>query len=184
MVCSKCQCEFCYNCGRKRIGIKFLGSHESRYSPFGCKFNLYPNKPILRHTVRGLVTSAATLAAPVAAVGAVALLAVGTTIAAPTYGTYRLVKHIQSKKKQRRQRQQFQILSKQLNINQNSTTLNQNNGGLTDVDNYHKAVQASLITFKEENQRRDQIDIRHYHFSHLIHLDQNNDDDDDDSIDE
>ena len=35
MTCSKCSCDFCYNCGKKRFGIKFLGSHESRYSPFG-----------------------------------------------------------------------------------------------------------------------------------------------------
>ena len=35
MVCSKCHCDFCYNCGKRRYGIKFLGSHESRFSPFG-----------------------------------------------------------------------------------------------------------------------------------------------------
>src|SRR5690349_14349601 len=69
MICSKCQCDFCYNCGRRRLGFKFLGSHESRFSPLGCKYNLYPDKPILRHTVRGLVAGAATLAIPVAAVG-------------------------------------------------------------------------------------------------------------------
>ena len=109
MICSKCHCDFCYNCGRRRFGIKFLGSHESRFSPFclGCKYNLYPDKPILRHTVRGLVAGAATLAVPVAAVGAVALLAVGTTIGAPTYGTYRLVKHIRSKRQERRRRRSY-----------------------------------------------------------------------------
>jgi hypothetical protein len=64
--------------------------------------NLYPIKPILRHTVRGLVVGAATLAVPVAAVGGVALLAVGTTIGASTYGTYRLVKHIRSQRQERR----------------------------------------------------------------------------------
>ena len=165
MICSKCQCDFCYNCGRRRLGMKFLGSHESRYSPFGCKFNLYPNKPILRHTVRGLVAGAATLAVPVAAVGAVALLAVGTTIGGPTYGTYRLVKHIRSKRDERRRRHQFDLLSKQWTNDQI-----QNNGGLTEIDHYHRAVQASLVTFREENQRREQT--------------HNENDDDDDSIDE
>ena len=124
MICSKCQCDFCYNCGRRRLGMKFLGSHESRYSPFGCKFNYYPNKPIIRHTVRGLVAGAA--------VGAVALLAVGTTIAAPTYGTYRLVKHFKAKREQRRRKQQFEIFSKQWTNNENN-----NEQGLMDIDHYH-----------------------------------------------
>jgi hypothetical protein len=93
MVCSKYQRDFWYNCG-KRLGVKFLGSHESRFSPLGCKFNLYLDKPILRHTVRKSITGAATLAIPVAVFVAVALLAVGTTIGAPNYGTYHLVKHV------------------------------------------------------------------------------------------
>jgi hypothetical protein len=76
MICSKCQNEFCYNCGRRRLGIKFLGSHQSQFSPLGCKYNLYPDKPILSHTVSGLVTGIATLTVPVADVGGVALLAV------------------------------------------------------------------------------------------------------------
>ena len=35
MVCSKCHCDFCYNCGKRRFGLKLIGTHESRYSPFG-----------------------------------------------------------------------------------------------------------------------------------------------------
>ena len=104
MICSKCQCDFCYSCGRRRLGVKFFGSHDSRYSPLGCKYNLYPNKPILRHTVRGLVTGVATLAVPVAIVGAMTILAVGTTISLPTYGTYRLIKHIRFKRYERQRR--------------------------------------------------------------------------------
>ncbi len=40
MICSKCHCDFCYNCGKRRYGIKFLGSHESRFSPFGKNFEI------------------------------------------------------------------------------------------------------------------------------------------------
>ncbi|CAF4308159.1 unnamed protein product, partial [Rotaria magnacalcarata] len=99
---TKCQCNFCYNCGKRRFGIKFLGLHESRFSPFECKYNFYPDEPLVRHTIHGLVAGAASLAIPIAAVGAVALLAVGTTIGAPTHGTYRLFKHIRSKRQQQR----------------------------------------------------------------------------------
>jgi hypothetical protein len=56
------------------------------FSHLGCRYNLYPDKPILRRTVRGLVAGTTTVAA--------AILVVGATIDAPTYGTYRLVKYI------------------------------------------------------------------------------------------
>jgi len=159
MICSKCHCDFCYNCGKRRYGIKFLGSHESRFSPFGknfiylfeqkkifvflfllgCKYNLYPDKPILRRTVRGLVAGAATLAAPVAAVGAVALLAVGTTIGAPTYGTYRLVKYIRRKRRIRNSRSQS--IPTITNVNQ------------SEDDDFERAIEASLETYREETEK-------------------------------
>ncbi|CAF3226012.1 unnamed protein product [Rotaria socialis] len=150
MICSKCHCDFCYNCGKKRMGFKFLGSHESRYSPFGCKYNLYPDKPILRYTVRGLIAGAATLAAPVAAVGAVALLAVGTTIGAPTYGTYRLVKHIRNRRRARHLRSQS-----------TPSTLSEDNPNDTEDDDFIRAVEASLLTFKEEMEKREDSPRNH-----------------------
>ncbi|CAF4948474.1 unnamed protein product [Rotaria sp. Silwood1] len=133
--------------------MKFLGSHESRFSPFGCKYNLYPDKPILRYTVRGLVAGAATLAAPVAAVGAVALLAVGTTIGAPTYGTYRLVKHIRSKKRTRRSRSQSVASS----ITEDNSNVTEDNSNITDDDDLNRAIAASLQTYKEEKEKREEI---------------------------
>ncbi|CAF3647982.1 unnamed protein product, partial [Rotaria sp. Silwood2] len=93
---------------------------------------LYPDKPILRYTVRGLVAGAATLAAPVAAVGAVALLAVGTTIGAPTYGTYRLVKHIRNKNRARHLRSQSTLSS--MNEDSSNVTI--------EDDDYNLAVEA------------------------------------------
>jgi hypothetical protein len=188
MVCSKCQCDFCYNCGRRRLGIKFLGSHESRYSPLGCKYNLYPDKPILRHTVRGLVAGAATLAVPVAAVGAVALLAVGTTIGAPTYGTYRLVKHIRSRRQERRRQNQMQALSRQWTTNESiSTYVNAADERNIETDDYQRAVQASLATYREETARREQREVTPYPIrrqSYFNANNNNNDDDDEDSFDE
>lgn len=163
MVCSKCHCDFCYNCGKRRFGIKFLGSHESRFSPFGCKYNLYPDKPVLRHTVRGLVAGAVTLAAPVAAVGAVALLAVGTTIGAPTYGTYRLVKHIRNRRRNRR----FICPPTR------ATSENPNNSD--DDDDFNRAIQASMQTYLQElGKQEEKTSIS----------DWNEKDDDDDSFDD
>ncbi|CAF1329619.1 unnamed protein product [Rotaria magnacalcarata] len=141
MICTKCQCNFCYNCGKRRFGIKFLGLHESRFSPFECKYNFYPDKPLVRHTVHGLVAGAASLAIPIAAV---ALLAVGTTIGAPTHGTYRLFKHIRSKRQQQRhQKYHIETISKQWNINHDN---DQN----IEYNVLEKSVKASLITYKEE----------------------------------
>jgi hypothetical protein len=162
--------------------MKFLGSHESRYSPLGCKYNLYPDKPILRHTVRGLVAGAATLAVPVAAVGAVALLAVGTTIGAPTYGTYRLVKHIRSRRQERHRRNHMQTISRQWTTNESlSTFVNSVDEINTETDDYQRAVQASLVTYKEEIARRE---VTPYPIRRLSYSNRNHDDDDDDSFDE
>ncbi|CAF1285017.1 unnamed protein product [Adineta steineri] len=189
MICSKCQCDFCYNCGRRRLGLKFFGSHESRYSPLGCKYNLYPDKPILRHTVRGLVVGAATLAIPVAAVGAIAMLAVGTTIGAPTYGTYRLVKHIRSKRQDRRRRQYMETISRQWTTSDSlSTYINTIDERNTEIDDIEKAIQASLITYRNEISKREQREVTPYpirRFSHSNHHDNDDEDeDDDDSFDD
>ncbi|CAF1356804.1 unnamed protein product [Adineta steineri] len=151
MICSKCHCDFCYNCGKRRFAFKFLGSHESRLSPFGCKYNFYPDKPAIRYTVRGLVAGAATLAAPVAAVGAVALLAVGTTIGAPTYGTYRLVKHIRNKRRARRF--QGRTVSSTSDVNDNVST------NIEDDDDILRAMEASLETHREEEAKRNGIKL-------------------------
>ncbi|CAF1124931.1 unnamed protein product [Rotaria sp. Silwood1] len=184
MVCSKCQCDFCYNCGRRRFGMKFLGSHESRFSPLGCKYNLYPDKPLLRHTVRGLVAGAATLALPVAAVGAVALLAIGTTIGAPTYGTYRLVKHIRTKRQERRRKYRMETISRQWTTSDSlSTYVNGADDQNTETDDIQIAVQASLITYREEIARREQSEITSDPSRHRNRFNQNDDDDDDDDDD-
>jgi len=145
----KCHCDFCYNCGKRRWGLKFLGSHESRFSPLECKYNLYPNKPALRRTVRGLVAGAATLALPVAAVGAVALLAVGTTIGAPTYGTYRLVKHIRNKRRDRRHR-----TDSSPNDDWPDRPDSVNERINDDDEDIRRAIAASLVTHEEEEKAR------------------------------
>ena len=159
MICSKCQCDFCYNRGRRRISWKFVGSHESRYSPFGCKYNFYPNKPILRHTLRGLVVGAATLAIPVAALGVLAILAVGTTIAAPTYGTYRLMKHLRTKRHEHRRRHHMQSIARQWTTTDSLSTyvhpIDQSN---TESGQIEKALQASLMTYRDEICRREQTE--------------------------
>ncbi|CAF3364300.1 unnamed protein product [Rotaria socialis] len=121
-----------------RCKIHISRSHESRFSPLGCKYNFYPDKPLVRHTVRGLVAGAASLAIPVAAVGAVALLAVGTTIGAPTYGTYRLVKHIHSKRQERRQRYRTKTIARHWNTSDSLSTDDQ----MIESDDIRRTVQA------------------------------------------
>ncbi|CAF2151848.1 unnamed protein product [Rotaria magnacalcarata] len=154
-----------------------LSSHESRFSPLGCKYNFYPDKPLVRHTVRGLVTGAASLVIPVAAVGAVALLAVGTTIGAPTYGTYRLVKHIHSKRQERRQRYRMKTIARHWNTSDSLLTDDQ----MIESDDIRKAVQANLMTRREEIAGRE---LTPYPTRNLDHSNQNNDDDDEDSFDD
>lgn len=131
----------------------------------GCKYNLYPDKPLLRYTVRGLVAGAATLAAPVAAVGAIALLAVGTTIGAPTYGTYRLVKHIRRKRRARHLRSQS-----------TPSTISEDNSNNTEDEDLTRAIQASMQTFREETEKREELTKVHIEESETDSLDVDPDD--------
>ncbi|CAF1470647.1 unnamed protein product, partial [Didymodactylos carnosus] len=155
MTCSKCSCDFCYNCGKRRLEIKFFGTHES------CKYNLYPNKPVLRKTLRGLFVGAAVVVAPVAAVGAVALLAVGTTVAVPTYGTYRLVKFL----RQRHQRRSNIQLTERNNDHRRRSSWNgdsdQESGPSTietrEERELRLAIAASEQTFEKEEYERKAI---------------------------
>ena len=176
MICSKCQCDFCCNCGKRRLGWKFVGSHESRYSPLGCKYNLYPKKPILRHKVRELVTGVAPLAVPVAVVGAVVVLALGTTIAASTYGMYRLVKHVQSERYERQRRREMETISRQWTT---SDSLSIYVHGSDEQVEIEKAIQASLMTFREEIHQREQRQMTPYSIRHR-HSNFRKDDEDDD----
>ena len=57
MVCISCKTSFCYRCGHQYFSVKFLGDHFSRYSPFGCRYNLLPDRPKTRRLVRGAVFS-------------------------------------------------------------------------------------------------------------------------------
>ncbi|CAF0874306.1 unnamed protein product [Rotaria sordida] len=77
MTYSKYQYDFCYNCK--------------------CKYNLYSDKPILRHIVHELIAATATLTISVAVVGEFALLFFSITIDTLTYDTYHLIKHIHSR---------------------------------------------------------------------------------------
>ncbi|CAF3564668.1 unnamed protein product [Rotaria socialis] len=131
------------NCKEYRQGEKMLQSwpvqiDQNQYNAQKCprcKIHISRN---VRHTVRGLVAGAASLAIPVAAVGAVALLAVGTTIGAPTYGTYRLVKHIHSKRQERRQRYRTKTIARHWNTSDSLSTDDQ----MIESDDIRRTVQA------------------------------------------
>lgn len=75
----------------------FEGDHYSKLSILGCKYRLYPEKPVKRKMIRGSIFGVKIITAPFVASVALALgagvLAVGC-ICLPVYGSYLLVKHI------------------------------------------------------------------------------------------
>ncbi|CAF3212948.1 unnamed protein product [Rotaria socialis] len=142
------------SCDRRRFGIKFLGSHDSRF---------YPDKPLVRHTARGLVVGAASLEISVAAVG--------TTIGSPTYGTYRLIKHIRSKRYERLQRYRMETIARQWNTSDSLIA----DGQIIGSDDIRRAAQVSLMTYREEIAGREQREVTSYPTRHPSHSNQDDD---------
>ncbi|CAF3731852.1 unnamed protein product [Rotaria socialis] len=146
MSCSKCQCDFCCRCGKRRLQMKILGSHDDRYSLFGCKYNLYPEKRALRYTTRGLVAGTASLVVPLAVATGITLCAEGTAIGLPTYGTYPLVKHIHNKNRARRS--SCQLVSR---------NLNEGNLNYIDDDGFIRDVEQRSLLYKQEMKQSKKI---------------------------
>lgn len=101
MNCTCCNTEFCYKCGCKFRHIRFIGDHYSKLSVLGCKYRLYPDQPLKRKLIRGSVFGAKIAAVPFICgaglvVGACALAA--STVVVPAYGSYKIIKHIKTKK--------------------------------------------------------------------------------------
>ncbi|CAF0995892.1 unnamed protein product [Adineta ricciae] len=90
MTCSSCQCEFCYLCGRRYVKIPVIGSHGNKFSVFGCPYNLHPEKPWLRRTIRGSIATGAVVASPIVLVGAIT----AAVTVLPPFGIYKLVRHV------------------------------------------------------------------------------------------
>ncbi|CAF0982086.1 unnamed protein product [Adineta ricciae] len=85
MTCSSCQCEFCYLCGRQYMKIPVIGSHGNKFSVFGCPYNLHPEKPWLRRTIRGSIATGVVVASPIVLVGAIT----AAVTVLPTFGIYK-----------------------------------------------------------------------------------------------
>lgn len=64
MACSKCEAKFCYRCG-SRMRLPLWIGHDSKYSVFGCKYRLWPDKPCLRWLVRGSILTGILLLLPI-----------------------------------------------------------------------------------------------------------------------
>ncbi|PAA70295.1 hypothetical protein BOX15_Mlig021995g1, partial [Macrostomum lignano] len=75
MTCSQCGTRFCYLCGQRYARCPLLGSHKSRMSVMGCRYNLLPDRPHLRRFVRGCVLAVQLIAAP-----ALLVLGLGTAL--------------------------------------------------------------------------------------------------------
>ena len=98
MTCRSCSCEFCYLCGRRYRKIPFIGQHSNRLSVFGCPYNLTPERPWLRRTIRGSIATTAVVASPLIITGA----AVAAITVLPPLGIYRLVQHVRRNRATRR----------------------------------------------------------------------------------
>jgi E3 ubiquitin-protein ligase RNF217 len=76
MVCSKCDSKFCYRCG-SRMRLPFYIGHDAKYSVFGCKYKLWPTRPVLRWLTRGAICASVLLLTPVVLSALIALVAIG-----------------------------------------------------------------------------------------------------------
>ncbi|UJR25187.1 hypothetical protein I4U23_006542 [Adineta vaga] len=76
MHCTKCDSKFCYRCG-SRMRLPFYIGHDAKYSIFGCKYKLWPNRPLLRWLVRGSIFASVFLLTPVVLAALIALIAIG-----------------------------------------------------------------------------------------------------------
>ena len=88
MTCRNCSTNFCYRCGHRYIQMKLIGKHSDRFSPFGCKYNLLPDRPVARKAVRGSVLGAKIFGGILLGgliVAAAAVFVGGSVIIVPSY---------------------------------------------------------------------------------------------------
>ena len=76
MLCTKCNAKFCYRCG-SRMRLPFYVGHDAKYSIFGCKYKLWPKRPLLRWLIRGSIFATILLLTPLALSALVAVVALG-----------------------------------------------------------------------------------------------------------
>ncbi|XP_076084186.1 uncharacterized protein LOC143054973 [Mytilus galloprovincialis] len=109
MTCRNCNTSFCYRCGDRYIQMKLIGKHSDRFSPFGCKYNLLPDKPMARKAVRGSVLGAKIFGGVLLSgliVAAAAVFIGGSVIFVPTYFGVKYYHHRKRQKWIRNHRKQ------------------------------------------------------------------------------
>lgn len=79
MSCSKCNAKFCYRCGG-RMRLPASIGHDSKYSIFGCKYKLWPDRPLLRWLVRGSIVVGILLLIPIVLALIIAVVAIAIPI--------------------------------------------------------------------------------------------------------
>lgn len=113
MTCSHCDTHFCYKCGERYIEVTFIGNHYERFSPFGCKYNLHPDKPVLRKMIRGSALGAKILGGIVLgglAIGGAAIFVAVSPIVVPAYFGFRIRKKRRLKRQLRKGRTTFGLV--------------------------------------------------------------------------
>lgn len=88
MSCQNCNTKFCYRCGHRYFQLKLIGKHSDKFSPFGCKYNLLPDKPVARKAIRGSVLGAKIFGGVLLGgliVAAAAVFLGGSVIIVPSY---------------------------------------------------------------------------------------------------
>ena len=90
---------------------------------------------------------------------------------------HRLIKHIRSKQQERRRRRRMETISRQWTINDSlSTYVNGTDEHNAEDDEIQRAVQASLLTYREENTRREQREVTPYPIRRVNRFTENDDD--------
>ncbi|KAL3888489.1 hypothetical protein ACJMK2_000856 [Sinanodonta woodiana] len=107
MRCNQCYSTFCYRCGGRYYSLKYFGSHTSRFSPFGCKYKLYPDKPVRRRLIRGSVLGGKILAA-------IGLLGLGVAAGVILLGASVVILPIYGGVKYHRRRQMRKLIKERL----------------------------------------------------------------------
>jgi len=60
--------------------LPFYIGHDAKYSIFGCKHKLLPNRPLLRWLIRGSIFAGVLVLTPIVLAAIVALVAIGIPI--------------------------------------------------------------------------------------------------------
>ncbi|XP_059139964.1 uncharacterized protein LOC131928071 [Physella acuta] len=165
MKCSKCHTDFCYRCGDRYISVKLLGNHWSRFSLFGCKYRLMPERPGLRRLIRGTNFAARLVAGVVLAglgLAAGAVLVGASVVIVPGYGIFLLKRHLWRKKQRKKfEKQKMKMIAlAEVDRKKQGLTLNSRQTSVafddSEIENQDDAQQVKAIVHRSLSFNREE----------------------------